>query len=327
MRIAHRPAYAASVALACMLTARPGFAEPRVAAIDPDAELAHALEAALAPWGTTVVSVHVDTPGSAMPIAAERAREIARGERVDVVVWVSSADSGYALWIYDVESDHASARRIESAPPFEPSTAAAAALAVKTLLQGTVVAPLPERLGAVAGEPSWLFGVSVGAASHLDEPIALAARFGVHASVWPRALGHRWGASVDAEDGTGMQVNAAAFNGTLNDAALRLGLGLRAPLGNAVVLEPSIGAVLQIQTLDGVVLAERATASEARFDVGFDPRLGVDFSLLGGRVHVEPWIGATVQGRWQRYHVHGVTVAESGPILAEAAVRVAFGVP
>lgn len=78
-----------------------------------------------------------------MPIAVDRARDIARDERADVLVWVSASDAGHALWIYDVASDHASARELEISPPFEPATAAAVALAVKTLLRGTVIARPP----------------------------------------------------------------------------------------------------------------------------------------------------------------------------------------
>jgi hypothetical protein len=298
-----------------------------VAAIDPDAELTRALEVALSTWDATVLDVRIETPGAAMPIAVERARAIALEQRADVVVWVSSSEAGYALWIYDLDSDHASARALEAAPPFEPATAAAVALAVKTLLRGTVVAPPPERFGAAVPEPTWRLGISVGAASRFHDNGSVEPRFGVHTSIWPGALGHRWGVSVDAEDGPGSQVQIPAFAGTLNAAALRLALGFRARLSEWIALAPSLGVALQLLTLEGAVSGAKSQGSVRRLDVGFDPRLGVEFAVLGGRLVFEPWIGVTMLGRWQRFLVHGVAVAQSGPLFAEGAMRVSLSVP
>lgn len=322
-----RWASVACCAWAFVATPRAALADShRVAAIDPDAELTRALEVALSTWDATVLDVRIETPGAAMPIAVERARAIALEQRADVVVWVSSSEAGYALWIYDVDSDHASARALETAPPFEPATAAAVALAVKTLLRGTVVAPPPERFGAAVPEATWMLGVSAGAASRFDDS-AVEARFGLHASMWPRALGHRWGVSVDAEDGPGNQVQTPTFAGTLDVAALRLAVGFRARLSESIALEPSLGGALQLLTLDGTVSGEKSQVSVRRLDVGFDPRLGFGFAVLGGRLVFEPWIGVTLLERWQRFHVHGVPVAQSGPLFAEGAMRVSVSVP
>src|SRR4029077_462084 len=113
-----------------------------------------------------------------------------------VLVWVSASDGGHALWIYDVASDHASARELEIPPPFEPAAAAAVALALKTRLRGTVIAPAAERFGAEVSEPSWLIGAEVGVSARAARQGLVEARVGVHASAWPAALGHRWGFSV-----------------------------------------------------------------------------------------------------------------------------------
>ncbi|MGH7436064.1 MAG: hypothetical protein ACRENE_10360, partial [Polyangiaceae bacterium] len=136
----------------------------RIAAVDPDAELTHALDLALAPWGASVVELRLQAPGATMPFAVDRARAIAEEAHADVVVWVSGEEGAYALWIYDAASDHIGSRRLEARPPFDPATAAAVALAVKTLLRGTVVAPAGERFGAApAREARWAVGVDVGA--------------------------------------------------------------------------------------------------------------------------------------------------------------------
>jgi hypothetical protein len=328
MKPVRRWARATCCAVALAATAAPAAADShRVAAVDPDAQLARALEVALSPWGASVLQVHIETPGATMPIAVDRARSIAHDARADVLVWVSESDGGHALWIYDVASDHASARALDAAPPFEPATAAAVALAVKTLLRGTVVAPPPERFGAVVVEPGWIFGTSFGAGARLASSSLVAARLALHASIWPAAFGHRWGLSLDVEDGPGASSQSGAFNGSLSDGAARVGLGLRVPLADWATLEPSLGAALHLLTLDGVVLAERRNVTERRGDVGLEPRLGLDFAVLGGRLLFGPWVGATVLDRWQRFLVGDTPVVDVGPVAMEGALRIALAVP
>jgi hypothetical protein len=327
-RRARRWAAATLGALVAMATARPSLAESRrVAAVDPDEQLTRALVVALSPWGAAVLPIHIEAPGATMPIAVDRARAIARGTGADVLVWVSESDGGHALWIYDVASDHASARAIDAAPPFEPATAAEVALAVKTLLRGTVVAPPPERFGASVREPTWIVGASVGVATRFESPALTEGRLGVGASFWPAAFGHRWGASIDVEDGAGAQAESAAFSGTLSDGALRLGVGLRVPLAGWATMELSVGGALHFLTLDGVVAAEGTHVSVRRVDAGVEPRVGLDFVLLGGRLVLTPWIGMTALGRWQRFLVDDGPVVELGPIAAQAALRAGIVVP
>jgi hypothetical protein len=318
-------------ALALATVARPAAADShRVAAVDPDEQLARALEVALSPWGATVLQVHIETPGATMPMAVDRARSIAQGANADVLVWVSDSDGGHALWIYDLASDHASARALDAAPPFEPATAAAVALAVKTLLRGTVVAPPPERFGAVAPEhaslPSWILGASVGVATRLTSSSLTSGRAALETSFWPAALGHRVGLALDLEDGLSGRAESTAFNGTLSDGAARLALGARLPLADWATLEPSLGGALHLLTLDGVVL-ERTNVDVRRLDVAFEPRLRLDFTLLGGRLLFGPWVGATILGRWQRFLVHGASVVEVGPVGMEGALQLALAIP
>jgi hypothetical protein len=332
VRAALRTLASTCCAVALTTVARPAAAEShRVAAVDPDEQLARALEVALSPWGATVLEVHIETPGATMPIAVDRARSIARDANADVLVWVSDSDGGHALWIYDLASDHASARALDAAPPFEPATAAAVALAVKTLLRGTVVAPPPERFGAIAPErassPTWILGASVGAATRFTSSSLTSGRAALEASVWPAALGHRLGLALDLEDGLSAGSASTAFNGTLSDGAARVALGARLPLAEWATLEPSLGGALHLLTLDGVVFGERANVDVRRLDVAFEPRLGLDFTLLGGRLLFGPWVGATVLGRWQRFLVHGATVVDVGPVGMEGALQIALAIP
>jgi hypothetical protein len=295
----------------------------RVAAVDPDPQVARALDVALSPWDVTLVEVHLESPGATMPIALDRARSIAHDSGAEVVVWVSSGADGFAVWIYDVASDHASAREIEQSPPFDGPTAAGVALSVKTLLRGTVVAPPPERFGALTGERPWRVGLSLGAAGRTNAASPIEPRFGVHASGWARS----WGALLDLEAGPGSHPASAALAGTLTDTAARVALAARWPLSKAVALEPSLGGALHLARLDAVVVADATPVSVDRLDAAVEPRIAIDVALLGSRLHLAPWLGASVLTRWQRFEVHGVRVLELAPVTFEGALCAAIELP
>lgn len=323
-----RFASASAAALAWLTATGVARAEThRVAAVDPDTQLARALDVALSAWGASIVEVHREAPGATMPIAVDRARIMARDAGADVVVWVSSAEDGYSLWIYDAASDHASARELDTPPPFDAATAAGVALAVKTLLRATVVAPPAERFGAPETEGSWKVGASVGAAARLGASLPAEGRLGLHASVWPTSLHHHWGLSLDFETGNGAPAETPTFSGRLTDAALRLGVGARVPVVAHVDAELSVGAAAHLVNLDGVVLDRASNVSETRVDGAVEPRLAVELVLLRGRLRLAPWFGLTLWPRWQRFLVRGSQVVDLAPVGAEGALRAAFAFP
>ena len=319
---------AAGVLLASLLAVGTATADPhRVAAVDPDAQLARALELALSPWGVAVVQVHLEAPGATMPIAVDRARAIARDADAEVVTWVSSAEGGYALWIYDVASDHAGARELDGGPPFDAATSAAVALAVKTLLRGTLVAPPPERFGAAPQDAAWLLGAYGGAAAYVASSWLLQGRLGVEGAVWPARFGHRWGGTLGIDYGVGAHAGAGAFAGTLTDTGVRLALAWRAPLSESVALEPSLGGGARLVTLDGTVLPDGSHVSIARVDVTVTPRVSLGVAAWGGRLRLAPWVGVAMLTRWQRFFVHHVAVLELGPLAPEGALSAALAFP
>lgn len=299
----------------------------RIAAVDPDAQLTRALDVALSPWGAGIVEVHLEAPGATMPIAVDRARDIARDTHADVIVWVSDAEGGYALWIYDAASDHTSSRRLESSPPFDAATAAAVALAVKTLLRGTVVAPPPERFGAVVRQPRWMLGASFGVGLHLGTPVLAEPRIGLHASAWPSAWGHRWGVAFEVESGPGAHPSTGSLAGTVTDSAVRVAVAARVPVSDVFALEASVGGGLHLVVMEGVVVSESSSVSAARVDVAVEPRLGVSFSTLGGRLVLAPWLGASMFPRWQRFLVHGAPAVEMGALAVEGALCAVLAFP
>src|SRR5688572_14141836 len=103
----------AAVLLLGALLARTAQAESsRLLLVDPDPELAAAIEASLHAWGTVVVLERASGPGNSMPGSAEEARRRAATHQVQAVVWISRAEDGDALWIYDARSDRVLARRL-----------------------------------------------------------------------------------------------------------------------------------------------------------------------------------------------------------------------
>jgi hypothetical protein len=358
-RAARRCVPAMCVVLTWMVPSRSAFAEAhRVAAVDPDTELARALDVALSPWGAALTEVHLNQPGATVTLSLEKARTIASETHADVVVWVSvsedrAAENHYAVWIYDVASDRASLRDLTSSPPFNATTAAAVALSVKALLRFTVVAPPPERFGAAPKQPTWEFGLSTSVALHFGQMHAMngdqlspevEARYAAYAAYWPAWLGHRWGASLSVSTGPGVHVhnvpfnvggdpaNPAAFSGTLIDYGFRAAVGGRFALRPLMNLDLSVGAAGHLLQLTGTISATKDTVS-GHFAYGVEPQAALDLSLFNGFVHFAPWIGATVLANPHRFSpvnpadgtvMGDVTLIDEARFTSEGGIRVEF---
>jgi hypothetical protein len=133
-------------ALSAHAQGKPGA--PRVALVEPGAELEAAARAALEPWGVELSVVAGPSPGATAPGSNEAARALASAHGVNALVWVSEHARGYALWVYDRATHHVIERALASGPPFDEPAAAAVALSVKTLLRHSAAAPPAERYGA-----------------------------------------------------------------------------------------------------------------------------------------------------------------------------------
>src|SRR5262245_58080980 len=101
------PAAAAQLPLACPQASGVASVAERssVLVLDLGTELSCALSAALGPWGSRVVQSRLLNPGSSMPSSSLAARELARQHEVRAVVWLASDARGFALWVYDVQTD------------------------------------------------------------------------------------------------------------------------------------------------------------------------------------------------------------------------------
>jgi hypothetical protein len=235
-----------------------------------------------------------------MPDSGEAARRIAEAHSTGAVVWVSVADGGSALWIYDAAEDRIAARALAAEPPYDDATAAAVALSIKTLLRHSRVAPEPERWAAAAegfGDdlpppPSARAAPVDAPDTTADEPaapppapapradpagrlflrVALDGRFRrtVPSAPEPRFSlgvlirpfdGELLGVALDVASGPGVATDGRRFEGRLIDNEAMLSAVLRAPLAPHVGAAAEAGAGVQLTLLDGTLLENAIPAA------------------------------------------------------------------
>ena len=302
-RLSRAGACAASLAVAVCLTGGTARAEgQRVLLVAPPRGLEPAVRTALSPWPIEVrvtgqvpgdaSSGDVRRPGATMPGSAERARALAAEHAAGAVVWLSDdGDGGHALWIYDADSDRATARRLARRPPFDEPTAAAVALTVKTLLRHSSVVPAVERYGAAAARPAQLPHLLADTIASLRirrtgagdvEP-----RVGVGVRVAPGRLASLGALAASVHIGPGVSVDAPAFTGQFSDLQISAALAARIPLRRALELWPRLGGSLHVTAIDGAVTGQARRARVERVNPGLDAGAALELAL-------RPWLRASL---------------------------------
>lgn len=238
-------------------------ARQRVVLADPDPELRHAMEQALAPWQLEVV-----IEGSA-PTDTAMAQERADADTARFVVW----RDGDQLVVYDRELGFLE-RRDSRAGVLDPPTAAAAALTIKTMMR---LPPPPSEAPpaplAAAPEPGIELRLQAGIATRITRGATdsgsmtdASARLSGVAQIRPWAdWGLRFGIAADA--GTATAVDRASFKGTWSEWGV-LGLVSWTHAIASWEFEPHAGAGFRRGVLDGaemqVLRSESATLANAR---------------------------------------------------------------
>jgi hypothetical protein len=241
------------------------FAQQRVVLADPDPELRHAMEQALAPYHLQVV---IEGPA---PTDAGAAAQRADADTARFVVW----RDGDELVVFDRELG-STERRASQAGVLDPPTAAAAALTIKTMMRlppppPAAPAEVPPPQPPAASAPGVEFRVQAYIASRIarGDETRVSARYGGALAIrpWPGA-GLRIG--VAADTGSAISVDNASFKGTWSEWAA-LGLVSWTLARGAWELEPHLGFGLRGSTLDGAEMStprtEAATVSTARAGV------------------------------------------------------------
>jgi hypothetical protein len=234
------------------------LAQQRVVLADPDPELRHAMEQALAPWRLEVV-----IEGNA-PTDASLARERADADTARFVVWRDDAQ----LVVYDRELGTIE-RRDSQAGVLDAPTAAAAALTIKTMMRLPPPPPPEEPAPPPAPEPS---GIEIRMQAQLATRISqggnadASMRFGGVLAIRPW-VGAGWRFGVGGDGGTATTVDQASFKGTWRDWSA-FGFVSWTYAYGPWEIEPHGGLGIRHSTLDGAEMGtprtETATLTSAR---------------------------------------------------------------
>jgi hypothetical protein len=290
--IARQTDYAGVVARVCslvlLIAALSGvargapLAHQRVVLADPDPELRHAMEQALAPYHLQVV-IEGPAPTDAL-IAAQRAD----ADTARFVVWRDGAE----LVVFDRELG-TTERRASQSGVLDPPTAAAAALTIKTMMRlpppppPDEPAPPPPAAPAPGIELRVQAQIAIRIARNGDAAGSTRAGGALAIRPWP-AAGWRFGIAADL--GSATSVDNASFKGTWSEWAA-LGIVSWTLAHGAWELEPYLGFGLRGSKLDGAEMntprTETATLSTARAGVWVRWRLGrftVGATLAGDEI-------------------------------------------
>src|SRR6187455_2733000 len=102
-----------------------GSHERRIVVLQPDEELLRAVGLSLSAWGIETTQSDATPPEPSQPEAVQAASRLARELGVEAVVWVSSADQGSLLWVFDARAGDVTTRLLTETPPFDSAGAAA----------------------------------------------------------------------------------------------------------------------------------------------------------------------------------------------------------
>jgi hypothetical protein len=321
-----------------------GEGRGRVALIGADAELAHALEVALTPWGVTLIPEAIDL--GAAPPTLEGARALALTEHTDAVVWLAPKALGPPLaCMYDAGSDRLLRRALGVSGPFDDTTAAAAALTIKAMLRSSVVAP-PEERGAPSPADSEIgpppaatspggspapsstgptgsapplrslltpsaprarpLEIEAGAGIGLLTTGSAEARVALGAAWFPSAWG-AFGIGANASLGGGASVRSDGVDARLVERSVGLALRRRLTLGASFALEAMLGAALDWTAMAGTAGPARGAFAIERVDPSLDAALRWMWHI--GVLDLGASADLAYLLRSQRYSAEGVVVA------------------
>jgi len=235
-------------------------ARHRVVLADPDPELRHAMEQALAPWHLEIV---IEGPP---PADLAMAQERADADTARFVVW----RRGDELVVYDRELGFTE-QRTSQPGVLDPPAAAAAALTIKTMMRLPPPPPSPTETPASPEGPaasSFKVRIQAGVATRIahGSETYVTARFGGAAEIrlW---AGSGWRFGVAGDGGTAASVEHASFKGTWSEWAV-LGLVSWTYTRDAWEFEPHAGGGIRSSRLDGTEMSglrsESATLPTAR---------------------------------------------------------------
>ncbi len=315
-----------------MAAAAAGASRSRVLLVQPDPELLRAAELSLSSWGIEIAGSAADAPPTgSMPSIERAAATLAGDTRADAVTWISVADDGAVLWVYDAESHRIGSSVLARRPPFDEPSAAAVALSLKALLRTTAVAPEAERTPrpttaapapVAAPAPQLRLEAQVGARvlpRELGE-----VRAGLGASYWPALLHEHLGFGLGITAGPGVRVQSEPLDAHFADLTASASVRSRIALPWTLGVEPGLG-----MSAHWAMLEPSSTLPDTRdrvtyVDPSVDASLGVSARI--GAVDVGLKAAFEYLLTYQRYLLHDRPVLDPSPFLFEVSATVGLGV-
>jgi hypothetical protein len=310
---------------------QPDAVAERVVLIGIDRGFACALQTALDPWGLRLIESDADSPGSSMPSTSLSARAIAREQGARAVIWLGQDPAGFALWVYDAQSDRSVSRAVPE-PPFRSSVAASLALSVKTTLRMVGLGseapppePEPEAARALDTEapppaphepapapprpaPHWQLGahggVQLGPLGGEKQDV----RYGLELRWTPATLGFRPWFALELSAGVPLRVRGRDLEGRVWDAASTFALGVTQPLTEVWAVGVSAGAGLHVISVSGTAREDGVHVDDLQANPTL--RLGAELQAQLGAlvIGLEPLFDVWL--RAQRYTVNGASVLD-----------------
>lgn len=230
----------------------------RVVLADPDPELHHAMQQALAPWHLQVV---IEEPP---PTDTTMAQQRADADTARFVVW----RDGKQLVVYDRELQ-STERRDSQSGVLDPPSAAAAALTIKTMMRlppppDPPIEPLPTAANAGRGiEVRFQAGLATQISR--GDSTNLSARFSGAAEIrpWPA---DGWGFGLAGDGGTSPNISRASFKGTWSEWAV-LGFASWTYTRDMWELEPHVGFGVQRSVVEGIEMSSAARTATATLPI------------------------------------------------------------
>lgn len=289
----------------------------RIAVLKPDDQLLRAISIALSPWDVDTTRSDTPLPGPSQPEAVRTATLLANQLGVEALVWVTHAEQGALLWVFDNRGE-VTTRALVAAPPFDSAAAAAVALSVKTILRSSAVAPPDERGEAAATTvhaehvAATEFGVGVRFLGEDD----LELRLELAAVLW-LARARRLGASLELSWGPGVPIDDPNYRGRYREFVAGAKARVRVLDFRRISAIVSLGGAAHWATLEGTLgtSAGMSSSSVSRLNASLDLQTSLSLRVTRG-AYLGASLGAAYVPAYQRYLVEGRPIFSPWPLTA-----------
>ncbi|HEX6764759.1 MAG TPA: hypothetical protein VF103_04760, partial [Polyangiaceae bacterium] len=249
---------------------------------------------------------------------------LARKLGAEAVVWVTGAERGSLLWVFDARAGNVTTRLLSESPPFDSAAAASVALTVKTVLRSSVVAPPAERFGAPRPPPpeARVFLLELGTGLNWIDDETLQPRFELAMTTWIAAR-RRLGLSMALSSALAVRIEDARYRGDYDETAAGGKARFRMLHGPTFWSSLALGGAVHWAKLEGTLAESSLHTSVSRLNGSLDFETSIN-ARLGSGIYLGASLGVSYFPTYQRYLVEGVPVFSPWPVVPS--LRVHLGV-